>query len=158
VAAPVAAVIGESAAEDSVSFGAGEFAGLERAARADAAMPPAAALPPPERELQQIHFLFDSDTLTPGGWRKVVLAAREIVGQPPSRLRIVGYSDRLGDPAYNPQHSYRRAHSVAESLIQAGVPRDLVAVIGQGEDTLPEPTDNGVGEPLNRSVAIVAVP
>jgi outer membrane protein OmpA-like peptidoglycan-associated protein len=120
-------------------------------------MAPAAALPPPERERQQIHFLFDSDTLTPGGRRKVLLAAPKSVGQPPSRLRIVGYSDRLGDPAYNAQLSYRRAHSVAESLIQACVPGDLVAVIGQGENTLPEPTDNGVGEPLNRSVAIVAI-
>jgi outer membrane protein OmpA-like peptidoglycan-associated protein len=137
----------------------GEFAGLEPAAQPASSPPSAVAAGlDTERELQQVHFLFDSHELTPSGKRKILLAAKDIVTGSPSRVRILGFSDSLGDSGYNARLSRRRAESVAASLLAAGVPADLVEIIGHGENDLPEPTEDGVAEPLNRCVAIVAMP
>lgn len=143
----------EAAAEVAVT-GAdteGEFSALEASAV------PVRASPPPERSLQQVHFLLDSDHLTPGARRKVLLAARDIVTERPRQVRVVGFTDSLGDPLYNAQLSRRRAESVAQALVAAGISSDLVEIVAEGEASLPEPTGDEVAEPLNRCVAIVAV-
>ena len=47
--------------------------------------------------------------------------------------------------------------SVAAVLENAGFGRDMVAVVGSGEDGIPVPTPDGVPEPLNRSAGIFVV-
>ncbi len=129
----------------------GEFSAIEASAAERSEMPPA------ERSLQEIHFLLDSEHLTPGAQRKVLLAARDIVTERPQQVRIVGFTDSLGEPIYNAQLSRRRAESVAQALMAAGVAGAMVEIVAQGEAALPEPTGDEVAEPLNRCVAIVAV-
>ena len=111
----------------------------------------------PQRELQQIHFLFDSAELTPGAVRKTRLAAEAIAREQPSKIQIKGFSDTMGRAEYNEDLSHRRATSVAELLIAAGVPADIIEIQGMGDSALPEPTGKGVREPLNRCVSITAI-
>ncbi len=120
--------------------------------------PPAAIEPLPESEkLQEIHFLHDSWNLTPGGLRKAREAAEWFHSNEPGKLKVVGFSDRRGSSDYNLQLSERRAGRVTQWLVDAGVPRDRIEVLGLGETGLPEPTQDGVAEPLNRCVGIIAV-
>ncbi len=46
---------------------------------------------------------------------------------------------------------------IAAMLERVGCPRDMVEVLGNGENNIPEPTPDGVAEPLNRSARIFVV-
>ena len=58
---------------------------------------------------------------------------RRYQGQGQSRVLITGYTDRLGDDAYNLQLSERRAKTVRSYLIQQGVKASTIAAAGAGE-------------------------
>jgi outer membrane protein OmpA-like peptidoglycan-associated protein len=110
-----------------------------------------------EQQLQQIHFVFDSAELTPGAQRKARLAAQAIVEQQPTKVAIQGFSDTMGGVGHNEELSRQRAASVAELLVAAGVPAEILEIKGMGSSPLPEPTGDGVREPLNRCVSITAI-
>jgi outer membrane protein OmpA-like peptidoglycan-associated protein len=49
------------------------------------------------------------------------------------RIRLVGYTDRLGPDAYNLQLSQRRADAVKAHLVSRGVPSETVEAVGSGK-------------------------
>lgn len=123
----------------------------------------AAKAPPPlparvSGDAVQVHFDFASARLSPGGQAHAAAAAVVLAGQPLERIRVVGHTDRVGSPAANRRLAEKRARAVADFLVASGIPADLIEVDGMGEAGAPVATDDGVPEPLNRSVAIVAVP
>lgn len=124
-----------------------EFAAVEPASEV-------VAKPSGEVKIDQIHFLLDSTELTPGAHRKVMAAADQIRKAAPREVRIIGFADTVGPAEYNEVLSVNRAQSVADLLMRAGVPVQQVEVSGLGESVLPEPTGDGVEEPLNRCVSI----
>ena len=85
--------------------------------------------------------LFDFDqwqvaNIKPSGKQSLdELAAilRKYQTQGNSRIVITGYTDRLGDDAYNLQLSERRANTVRSYLIQQGVNAATITAIGAGE-------------------------
>jgi outer membrane protein OmpA-like peptidoglycan-associated protein len=77
---------------------------------------------------------------------------------PVVRVRLLGYADRVGSPTRNRALAAARARAVADFLVRSGVAADILDPEGMGEDDLPVATGAGVAEPLNRSVAIVAIP
>ena len=132
------------------------------AAKAPAAAMPVAALAPTtagtEPPLVHVQFNFASASLTPGGQAHAAAAAVTLVEMALTRIRVVGHTDRVGSPAANRRLAARRARAVADFLVASGVPADLIEMDGMGETGAPVSTDDGVAEPLNRSVAIIAVP
>jgi outer membrane protein OmpA-like peptidoglycan-associated protein len=76
-----------------------------------------------------ILFGFDEDNITPDHQGQVDEIKKRI--QPNSTVKVIGYTDRTGDAAYNQSLSERRAKTVARALGQS----DTVAS-GRGE-TLP---------------------
>jgi len=133
-------------------------ADVERLNRLTASDPTAAINPGPgPTELQQVHFLHDSSELTPGAQRKIKEAAEWFRNNNPSKIRVVGFSDTRGTADYNLVLSQRRADSVASLLVRAGIPEDRLEIEGMGEFSLPEPTGDGIAEPLNRCVGIMAI-
>lgn len=106
----------------------------------------------------EVHFDFASASLTPGGQAHAAAAAVTLADMTLSRVRVVGHTDRVGSPAANRRLAEKRARAVAEFLVAAGLPPDLIEADAMGEDGSPVTTDDGVAEPLNRSVAIIAVP
>lgn len=107
--------------------------------------------------LTEIHFNPGSAELTPGGQRKVRAAAEQIKSLNTDQIRVVGYSDTAGDATFNKHLSLLRADSIAAMLAEMGLERDTIEVIGSGEEGIPEPTEDGVAEPLNRCAGIFVV-
>jgi OOP family OmpA-OmpF porin len=108
-------------------------------------------------QVAEVHFDSGSARLTPGGERKTRAAVERIKSMEPTKVRVVAFTDRVGDAAYNRVLSKERALSVAALLESVGLPRDMVEVVGSGEDGIPEPTPDGVPEPLNRCAGIFVV-
>lgn len=71
---------------------------------------------------------------------------------------IVGYTDRSGSKSYNMALSLARADEVAATLIDAGYPRDRIAISAYGEDRLAVLTNDGISNPTNRRVEILFYP
>jgi outer membrane protein OmpA-like peptidoglycan-associated protein len=118
-----------------------------------------AALAPGEPiKITEVHFNSGSAGLTPGGERKTLEALERIRSMEPANVRVVAFADRVGDPAHNRVLSQERALSVAAVLESVGLPRATVEVVGRGEEGIPEPTADGVAEPLNRCAEIFVVP
>ncbi len=76
-----------------------------------------------------ILFGFDQDELSPDHKAQIAVIKDRI--QPNSTVKVIGYTDRSGDAAYNQSLSERRARAVARAL---GLPES--AASGRGE-TLP---------------------
>lgn len=113
--------------------------------------------PPGVLALTRIHFESGSSSLTPGGQVHAAAAAVMLAEMPVVRVRLLGYADRVGRADRNRALAAARARAVADFLVRSGVAAELVEAAGMGEDELPVATGDGVAEPLNRSVAIIAV-
>jgi outer membrane protein OmpA-like peptidoglycan-associated protein len=119
---------------------------------------PAPALAGEPIKVAEVHFNSGSAELTRGGERRTLEAVERIRSMEPAKVRVVAFADRVGGSAYNRVLSQERALSIAAVLESGGLPRDLVEVVGSGEEGIPEPTADGVPEPLNRCARIFVVP
>jgi outer membrane protein OmpA-like peptidoglycan-associated protein len=72
----------------------------------------------------------------------------------PSRILVVGHTDRSGATDLNKELSMRRAQTVAARLQEAGVPLEKIELRALGESGLAEPTGDGAPNPGNRRVAV----
>jgi outer membrane protein OmpA-like peptidoglycan-associated protein len=82
-------------------------------------------------------FAVDDATLTPAGITAVrsFASKRRLVGRSPRprQLKVHGYTDSDGSDEHNLDLSQRRADSVRQALIDAGVPSKRVQATGEGE-------------------------
>jgi outer membrane protein OmpA-like peptidoglycan-associated protein len=108
-------------------------------------------------KIAEVHFDSGSAQLTPGGERRTLAAVDRIRSMAPAKVRVVAFADRVGDSAFNLVLSKERALSVAAVLENAGFSRDMVEVVGSGEEDSPVPTPDGVPEPLNRTAGIFVI-
>lgn len=108
--------------------------------------------------LTRILFETGSSALTPGGQVHAAAAAVMLAEMPAVRVRLLGYADTVGRPDRNRALAAARAQAVADFLVRSGVAAEILYPAGMGEDGLPVATGDGVAEPLNRIVAIVAIP
>jgi OOP family OmpA-OmpF porin len=120
--------------------------------------PPMAAPPPPPPppKVFIVFFDWDRDMITPEGQAIIQQAADAYKAGTPVQIQVTGYTDRSGSPGYNQRLSERRANNVAKALAALGVPKEQMAVSGRGENDNRVPTADGVREPQNRRVEIVA--
>jgi outer membrane protein OmpA-like peptidoglycan-associated protein len=119
--------------------------------------PAAAPAPPPAAPRVFIVFFdWDRDTITPEGQQIIAQAADAYRSGAPVQIQVTGYTDRSGSPGYNQRLSERRANNVAKALAALGVPKEQMMVSGRGENDNRVPTADGVREPQNRRVEIVA--
>lgn len=99
--------------------------------------PPAlSATPNPPRVLSaDALFAFDSADLSATGRQSLDALADELraKGDRLHAVRIAGYTDRLGTPAYNQDLSQRRAQAVKAYLAGHGVPDERMRARGYGE-------------------------
>jgi hypothetical protein len=119
--------------------------------------PVAAPAPPPAPPRVFIVFFdWDKDKITPEGHAIIQQAADAYRAGAPVQLQVTGYTDRSGSPGYNQRLSERRANNVARAMAALGVPKEQMIVSGRGENDNRVPTADGVREPQNRRVEIVA--
>lgn len=136
-------------------------------ARMNAAPPPPPAaryVPPPAppepacTASRATEVFFDWNVDMPAGEAETTLAAiaqnRTQCGWGP--LTITGHADKSGGDAYNAKLSQRRADNIAAALERLGVPRGDMTVVAKGEGQPKVDTADGVREPANRRVEILA--
>ncbi len=110
----------------------------------------------PDRRIQKfslVLFDFDKAELTPANQRildRYVLPAIQFN----SVVKIYGYTDRIGDAAYNKRLAQRRAETVKRYLQSKAKARQFEA-IGVGEDLLLYNNDLPIGRQLSRTVQII---
>ena len=152
---PKIAIFAPDPAPTALAAFPGDPGEIDRVFAASSAPPP---LPATDSASVEVHFDFASASLSPGGQAYAAAAAVALSGQPLERIRVVGHTDRIGSPAANRRLAEKRARAVADFLVAAGLSADLIEIAAMGEADPPVATDDGVAEPLNRSVAIVPVP
>lgn len=74
-----------------------------------------------------------ADDLLPGGRALIDRLAGEIVQAGEVDVRVVGHTDPIGSEVDNQRLSERRARTVRDLLVAAGVPADAVMAAGRGE-------------------------
>lgn len=78
----------------------------------------------------------------------------KIKGFPAAQVTVTGHTDRVGAPEANDELSLKRAGAVRDMLVQIGIPRDDIEVVGRGEREPLVPTPDGKAEERNRRVEI----
>jgi len=74
-----------------------------------------------------------------------------------SSIKIFGYTDRIGDKAYNKGLAERRANEVKKFLLSKGVKESQTEVVPIGEDILIFDNNNPIGRHLCRTVQILII-
>lgn len=77
-----------------------------------------------------------------------------IARYPAPEVIVIGHTDRVGSDADNDRLSVRRAETVRDKLVQAGVAAALISVAGRGEREPAIATADGVAQAENRRVEI----
>lgn len=107
---------------------------------------------------QDLLFATDSAAVRPDLQNDLFSVAGNLRQYPNSTIQVVGHTDSDGDAAYNQQLSERRAISVANVLINAGVPANRLQTFGRGESQPIASNLSAEGKARNRRVEIVILP
>lgn len=107
---------------------------------------------------QDILFATDSATLRPDLQRDLRSVAQNLLAYPNTTVQVVGHTDNTGSAAHNQSLSESRARSVANVLINEGVPSYRIQSIGRGEDQPVATNLTPEGRQQNRRVEIVILP
>lgn len=129
-----------------------------------AAPPPAPApepapAPPPKEEtivVHDLHFAFDSSKIDSRDKDQLDAVANRLKGEAATtELDVSGHTDSVGSDKYNQKLSERRAHAVADYLVQSGVPASSIKSIeGYGESKPVADNKTKEGRAQNRRVEI----
>ncbi len=103
-----------------------------------------------------IFFDFDSSALPASANDSVSFVTQNAVRCQWTSITVVGHTDRSGSDAYNESLALRRANTVAEFLRNGGIAPSMLKVEARGESQPLEPTADGVRNPQNRRVEIIA--
>ena len=102
------------------------------------------------------NILFDTDSATLRTASRTTLndLARNFAQYPDNVIAVEGHTDSTGSEQHNQRLSERRASSVADYLIDNGVPASAITVYGYGELRPASTNDTVEGRQLNRRVEI----
>jgi outer membrane protein OmpA-like peptidoglycan-associated protein len=106
------------------------------------------------RLTSDILFDLNSAALRPESRTTLNELAGNFAQYPDNRIVVEGHTDSSGTDAYNQRLSEQRASSVADYLIDRGVPNRNVIVYGYGEARPKASNDTPEGRQLNRRVEI----
>ena len=103
---------------------------------------------------EPIRFGHNSDVIENVSKADISTTAAVLRKYPDNKVIVKGYTDSLGDPAYNIDLSQRRAQAVANELIKQGVKAENITAIGYGASN-PVATNSTVeGRRQNRRVEL----
>jgi OOP family OmpA-OmpF porin len=105
-----------------------------------------------------LQFDTNSATIRPIGRQKLDEEVRPVLLKNPDlRLRIDGHTDARGSDAYNQELSERRAQSVKDYLVAAGVSADRLETRGFGESRPIAPNDTPANLQQNRRTELTVL-
>jgi outer membrane protein OmpA-like peptidoglycan-associated protein len=117
-----------------------------------AAVEPAAPAPLPEAGV--IYFDFDKANLRPDAQAALDDMIFDIKDRQLGGIISAGHTDTAGPPEYNMELSQRRANTVAEALVRAGIPAQIIVTEAFGETDLAVQTPPDTPEQANRRVVV----
>jgi outer membrane protein OmpA-like peptidoglycan-associated protein len=112
-----------------------------------------AALPPPPARFT-LNFRFDSDELTDESQALVPQIVQAVRNRPVPDVLVIGHTDTTGAPASNFELGLKRAGTVRNILVEAGLDPNFIELVSHGEEELLVKTADEVAEPRNRRVEI----
>jgi len=98
-------------------------------------------------------FAFNSDKLSAAGKEQLAVALGAHVDDYIHRVNVAGYTDQIGDDAYNMKLSQRRADAVQAELVALGLPKERIAVSAHGSADPLVTCPGMAGESLIRCLA-----
>jgi outer membrane protein OmpA-like peptidoglycan-associated protein len=109
---------------------------------------------PPAPEHFTMFFRFESDEPNEESRALVPKILQAVKGRPFPEVAVVGHTDTMGTPASNFTLALRRATSVRDLLVAAGLDAASVELVSHGESELLIATGDEVPEGRNRRVEI----
>jgi OOP family OmpA-OmpF porin len=105
-----------------------------------------------------IYFNQDSNELTQKAREKLDRVSEIIFKNPEVEITLNGYTDSIGEPAYNKIVSENRANVVKIYLTGKGVDPSLIKTIGYGPQNFLATNKTKEGRRFNRRVEIELIP
>jgi OOP family OmpA-OmpF porin len=101
-----------------------------------------------------LYFEFDEDEAGPRARRQMEIIAKLLLGDPSKTITLSGHTDAMGTADYNLSLSQRRAETVRQFLVAAGVTESQVITraLGASQPRRPNRTDTGEDDPMGRRV------
>jgi len=106
----------------------------------------------------KVLFDFNKADLKPEARRQLAVVLQAMKEQPALQVQIVGHTDSVGSDEYNMKLSQRRAESVANYLVQNGVPRQNIKTDWRGKREPVASNATAAGRAQNRRVEITLTP
>ncbi|MFT4175371.1 MAG: OmpA family protein [Luteolibacter sp.] len=99
-----------------------------------------------------LYFGFDEDGVNPRTSRQLSIVAQILKADPGKKIHLTGHTDALGPDDYNNNLSARRAATVREYLVKAGVSASQISVEAEGsrQPRRPNVTETGIDNPEGR--------
>lgn len=101
-----------------------------------------------------LFFMIGRTELTPQSRAALNEVREKIKGFPAAQVTVIGHTDRVGTPEANDALSLKRASAIRDLLVDIGIPRTAIEVVGRGERELLVKTPDGKAEERNRRVEI----
>ena len=101
-----------------------------------------------------LFFTVGRTELTPQSRAALNDVRDKIKGFPAAQVTVVGHTDRVGSPESNDALSLKRAAAIRDLLVEIGIPRASIEVVGRGEREPLVQTADGQAEERNRRVEI----
>ena len=82
-----------------------------------------------------VFFDFGSSKPTPSSTQNTAFILNYLRNNPSASADITGYADEIGNASYNNTLSSKRANSIKETLVKAGISASRLNIVPAGEDT-----------------------
>jgi len=102
--------------------------------------------------LRGLNFETGSAAITPDSYTILDQVVKSLKAYPEVRVEISGHTDNVGKDDYNLGLSQRRADSVKQYLVNAGINADRIVTRGYGESTPIAPNGTAAGRAENRRI------
>jgi outer membrane protein OmpA-like peptidoglycan-associated protein len=107
--------------------------------------------------LGDVFFDFDKATLKSGAVQNLDVLVRYLKENPQRNIVIEGFTDSIGQAAYNQELSQKRAQSVIGYLVSQGISEKRLTARGYGEAFPVATNEEPGGRQLNRRVEVVVL-
>lgn len=101
-----------------------------------------------------VYFDLDSAELDAEDQAMLDEIVAAVKAQGPDSVTVMGHADRSGGDDYNMSLSERRAKTIADALVAAGIPESAINTMGYGETEPAVETEDGVAMRQNRRAAV----
>jgi len=101
-----------------------------------------------------LYFISGTNILTEESRRQLPMIVDSIREYPAPEVSVIGHTDRTGSAELNATLALKRAESIRDLLIQAGLDSTLIQIDSHGESNPVVPTPDEVAEPRNRRVEV----